>query len=151
MELNQPRRSDTTSASSSSRLGSGIRTPRSVQNALNALNSRSSNTGGSNSSNNPGINRVQEQLEQFRANPTNYLNQNGIVPSGSGYQVTEAMPQQYRDQLGLRVGDEITSVNGEPASAVVSNTQKITAIEEAGQARIQLQRGQQQITLNPRF
>ena len=74
-----------------------------------------------------------------------------MAQNGGALEITSAVSPQLRSTLGLMPGDQVLSINDQPATQVANDPAAVEQIEMAGQARIQIQRGAQQITLNPRF
>lgn len=94
---------------------------------------------------NTAINGLQE-------NPANYLTQMGVRAVGDGYEVSDVMPAEMRDRLGLEVGDKVVSVNGQSVgSDFDKDANLLEQIQKSGEAQIQVQRGDQLITIRQQF
>lgn len=88
----------------------------------------------------------------LQENPAHYLTQMGVASSGNGYVVTDAMPTGIKDRLGLQTGDKVISVNGQTVGQNPSqDASLLEQVKQSGQAQIQVQRGEQVITLNQSF
>lgn len=145
MELNQPRASTNLSSSTPESVASSFNSQ--LQNRFN----RASRDRREPKAANPTMGQVQEQLARFKAAPDQYLSEIGVAQNGGALEITSAVSPQLRSTLGLMPGDQVLSINDQPATQVANDPAAVEQIEMAGQARIQIQRGAQQITLNPRF
>ncbi len=86
------------------------------------------------------------------ANPAGYLGQMGMSATQDGYEVTEAMSDELRNKAGLQLGDKIVSINGEPVgSSPIADAEAFAKAKKNGQAKIQIKRGEQLITINQSF
>ena len=95
---------------------------------------------------------IDEAVTALQENPASYLSRMGVMASGEGYQVTAAMPSGLRNRLGLEAGDKVLSVNGQSVGS--SPTQDASILQQAqqsGQAQIEVQRGDQVITIRQQF
>ena len=91
-------------------------------------------------------------IEGLQANPAGYLSQMGVAATGNGYMVTDAMPSGMKDRLGLQTGDRVISLNGQNVGQnPAQDSQLLQQARQSGQAQIQVQRGEQVITLNQSF
>ncbi len=95
---------------------------------------------------------IGEAVSGLQENPASYLSRMGVMSSGEGYQVTAAMPDSLRNRLGLEPGDKVLSVNGQ---SVGSNPGQdaiiLQQVQQAGNAQIEVQRGDQVITIRQQF
>lgn len=95
---------------------------------------------------------ISEAVSELQQNPASYLSRMGVMATGDGYQVTDAMPDNVRQRLGLEPGDRVLSVNGQ---AVGSNPGQdaglLQQVQQSGEAQIQVQRGEQVITIRQQF
>lgn len=88
----------------------------------------------------------------LQENPSGYLSQMGVATTGNGYLVTDGMPSGIKDRLGLQSGDRVISVNGQNVGENPSqDAQLLEQVKQSGQAQIQVQRGEQTITLRQSF
>ncbi|MBS9779131.1 MAG: PDZ domain-containing protein [Moraxellaceae bacterium] len=92
------------------------------------------------------------QIEALKENPAGYLGQMGMLATQDGYEVTEAMPNEFRSKSGLQLGDKIISINGDSVgSDPIIDAENFAKAKESGQAQIQIKRGEQVITINKTF
>ncbi len=98
---------------------------------------------------------VRDMLEQAAAqlasSPDAYLQQMGLIRSSRGYEVGPNAPAQLVKQSGLRPGDRIVSVNGQTLGDVNRDRLLLQELKNRGQARIEVQRGAQTLTINQNF
>lgn len=86
------------------------------------------------------INQIQQNREQ-------YLNQMGVnAGGGEGYEVTERTPAVLRSKLGLRPGDRVLSLNGQPVGQGQSDAQLLEQAKREGKVKIEVKRGDQVMT-----
>ena len=72
--------------------------------------------------------------------------------SGESYQVTAAMPSKLRNRLGLEPGDKVISVNGQNVgNNPAQDASVLQQVQQAGEAQIEVQRGDQVITIRQQF
>lgn len=106
---------------------------------------------GSLENNNP-QSAISEAVEALKQNPASYLSQMGVMATGEGYQVTEAMPTQLKNRLGLEPGDKVLSVNGQNVgSNPGQDAALLDEVKQSGEAQIAVQRGDQVITIRQQF
>lgn len=95
---------------------------------------------------------IDEAVTAMQENPASYLSRMGVMASGEGYQVTAAMPAGVRSRLGLEPGDKVLSVNGQ---SVGNNPGQdaglLQQVQQAGEAKIEVKRGDQVITIRQQF
>lgn len=95
------------------------------------------------------INTATEALKQ---NPASYLSQMGVMATGEGYQVTDAMPAKIRERLGLEAGDRVMSVNGQPVgNDPTQDADLLQQVKRSGEAQIEVKRGDQTINIRQQF
>ncbi|WP_201504041.1 type II secretion system protein N [Psychrobacter aestuarii] len=95
---------------------------------------------------------VDSAAEALSENPASYLSRMGVMASGNGYQVTAAMPANIRNRLGLESGDRVLSVNGQNVgSNPTQDAALLKQVQQSGEAQIQVQRGEQVITIRQQF
>ncbi|WP_227431165.1 type II secretion system protein N [Psychrobacter sp. I-STPA6b] len=98
---------------------------------------------------NASLNQATEELKQ---NPASYLSRMGVMATGEGYQVTEAMPAHIRDRLGLEAGDRVLSVNGQNVgSNPAADADLLQQVKQSGEAQIEVRRGDQVINIRQQF
>ena len=74
------------------------------------------------------------------------------MATGEGYQVTAAMPSQVRNRLGLEPGDKVLTVNGQTVgNNPTQDAGVLQQVKQAGEAQIEVQRGDQVITIRQQF
>ncbi len=95
---------------------------------------------------------LSQAVGELQQNPSAYLNKMGVVSIGNGYQVTDSMPPQIRERLGLQTGDKVISINGQSIGQNPNqDAQLLQQVQQTGQAEIQVQRGEQVITVRQSF
>ncbi len=95
---------------------------------------------------------IDEAVNALQDNPASYLSRMGVMASGDGYQVTSAMPAGVRTRLGLEPGDKVLSVNGQSVgNNPAQDSSLLQQVQKAGDAQIEVQRGDQTITIRQQF
>lgn len=95
---------------------------------------------------------IDNAITQLQQDPAGYLSQMGVMSTGEGYLITNEMPQNFRKRLGLKTGDKVITVNGQSiGSNPGADASLLQSIRQSGQAQIQLQRGEQIITVRQKF
>ena len=95
---------------------------------------------------------IGEAVTALKENPASYLSKMGVMASGEGYQVTGAMPNGLRNRLGLEPGDQVLRVNGQSVGSNPSQDATVLQqVQQAGEAQIEVQRGDQVITIRQQF
>ena len=95
---------------------------------------------------------IDEAVTELQDNPASYLSRMGVMASGQGYQVTSAMPANIRNRLGLEPGDKVMSVNGQAVgNSPAQDAGVLQQAKQAGEAKIEVQRGDQTITIRQQF
>ncbi|WP_131667718.1 type II secretion system protein N [Psychrobacter pygoscelis] len=95
---------------------------------------------------------ITEAVEALQQNPASYLSRMGVMATGEGYQVTDAMPANIKNRLGLEPGDKVLSVNGQSVgSNPGQDAALLNQIKQSGEAQIAVQRGDQVITIRQQF
>ena len=91
-------------------------------------------------------------IERLNADPDVYLNQMGLIASsGQGYEITDNVPSYIRRNVGLKVGDRILRLNGQPLGNVQLDKNLLQQVQQTGHARIELQRGSHHLTIEQNF
>lgn len=91
-------------------------------------------------------------IQQMKTNPNAYLGQVGLsTAGGKGYEVTNNAPANVRAQMGLRAGDKIIAVNGQPVGNPTSDAQLLQQVQQTHNAQVQIQRGEQTLTIQQNF
>ena len=95
---------------------------------------------------------IDEAVTELQSNPASYLSRMGVMASGESYQVTAAMPAKLRNRLGLEPGDKVLTVNGQSVgSNPGQDANVLQQVKQAGEAQIEVQRGDQVITIRQQF
>ena len=92
-----------------------------------------------------------DAIRQLQTNPTAYLSQMGVQASPQGYELTDAVPAELRNKLGLRSGDKIVSLNGRPLGQVQNDVRLLQQIQQQRSAQIEIRRGEQTMTIQQSF
>lgn len=95
-------------------------------------------------------NALNQAISSLQTNRDQYLGQMGLTPGQNGLEISDRTPLSLRNRLGLRPGDRILSVNGQ-ALGGSNEAQLLEQVRSSGQARIEIQRGQQTLTLQQSF
>lgn len=83
--------------------------------------------------------------------PEAFLNEMGLIRSGRGYEIGPNAPEKITKSVGLRPGDRIVSVNGQPLGNLPNDRALLQQVKERGSARIEIQRGSQTLTIDQKF
>lgn len=95
---------------------------------------------------------IEEAVTELQENPASYLSRMGVMAGGDNYQVTAAMPANVRNRLGLEPGDKVLSVNGQSVgSSPAQDARVLQQVQQSGEAQIEVQRGDQVITIRQQF
>ncbi len=95
---------------------------------------------------------IDEAVTELQGNPASYLSRMGVMAGGDSYQVTAAMPANIRNRLGLEPGDKVLKVNGQSVgSNPGQDANVLQQVKQAGEAQIEVQRGDQVITIRQQF
>lgn len=95
---------------------------------------------------------IDEAVTELQGNPASYLSRMGVMAGGDSYQVTAVMPANVRNRLGLEPGDKVLKVNGQSVgSNPVQDANVLQQVKQAGEAQIEVQRGDQVITIRQQF
>ena len=95
---------------------------------------------------------IEEAVTALQENPASYLSRMGVMGSGESYQVTAAMPSKLRSRLGLEPGDKVLTVNGQNVgNNPAQDASVLQQVQQAGEAQIEVQRGEQVITIRQQF
>lgn len=95
---------------------------------------------------------IGEAVEELKQNPASYLSRMGVMATGEGYQVTAAMPDKLKNRLGLEPGDKVLKVNGQSVgSNPGQDASLLEQVKQSGEAQIEVQRGEQVITIRQQF
>ena len=95
---------------------------------------------------------IEEAVTELQENPASYLSRMGVMAGGDSYQVTAAMPANVRNRLGLEPGDKVLTVNGQSVgSSPAQDARVLQQVQQTGEAQIEVQRGDQVITIRQQF
>ena len=95
---------------------------------------------------------IEEAVTELQENPASYLSRMGVMASGESYQVTAAMPAKLRNRLGLEPGDKVLTVNGQSVgNNPAQDASVLQQVQQTGEAQIEVQRGEQVITIRQQF
>ena len=95
---------------------------------------------------------IEEAVTALQENPASYLSRMGVMAAGESYQVTPAMPAKLRNRLGLEPGDKVLTVNGQSVgSNPAQDAGVLQQVQKSGEAQIEVQRGDQVITIRQQF
>ena len=101
-------------------------------------------------------NKARELLSQavnrLSSEPDAYIAEMGLVArSGQGYEITDNAPANIRRNLGLKAGDKILRLNGQPLGNPQLDKNLLQQVQQTGHARIDIQRGSQTLTIEQNF
>ena len=96
-------------------------------------------------------NAIGNAIDQIQNDRDNYLNQMGLAATGGGFEISERTPPALRARLGLKPGDRIISVNGQSVGSGMNEAQLLEQMRKSGQAKIEIQRGEQTLTIQQNF
>lgn len=90
--------------------------------------------------------------ERLAGSPMAMLRQVGLRRTSQGYIVSIAAPKDILQRYGLQPGDRIVSINGQAVGRDLEADQQVLGqLQQAGSARVEVQRGAQTITLEQRL
>ena len=113
----------------------------------NALPSTQPNHATSRNNNRSPDRAIDQAIEKLKQDREQYLGQMGVNNTQNGFEVTDQTPPALRARLGLKPGDKVVSVNGQNLSSGVNEAQLLEQVRQAGQAKIEIQRGDQTMTI----
>lgn len=91
-------------------------------------------------------------IDQIQNDREQYLQQMGVANGGrDGFEVSERTPPALRARLGLKPGDKVISINGQSVGVGTNEAQLLEQIRKTGQAKIEIQRGEQTLTIQQNF
>ena len=96
-------------------------------------------------------NAIGSAIDNLQNNREQYLAEMGVQAGQSGFEISERTPPALRARLGLKPGDRIVSVNGQPLASGMNEAQLLEQIRKTGQAKIEIQRGEQTLTIQQNF
>ena len=92
-----------------------------------------------------------QAIQQMEGNRDQYLKNMGLKPSENGYEISDQTPAGLKSTLGLRSGDRILSVNGQSIGSDTNEVQLLEQVRREGHAKIEIQRGDQVMTIQQSF
>lgn len=88
---------------------------------------------------------LEAQREQFEADPAATLSGFGIAPvvagEAAGYRLGSLANASYLSQTGLKSGDIVVSIDGQPLGLAENDRQQLAALLEQGLAKLEVRRG----------
>lgn len=101
------------------------------------------------------LGRTQASAEDTKTkmleDPQKFVDDLGLVSTGSGYQITGSTSQRTRAQYGLRPGDQVISINGNTLGDPQTDAQMIQNLDLTQPLEVVIQRGSGTITIRPRL
>lgn len=98
---------------------------------------------------------VRSMIDQASAamaqSPDAYLLSMGLLRQGNGFVLGPNAPDNILKASGLRPGDRFVSINGQPLTDPESVRQMLLQVKNQGSARVEIQRGNQTLTINQKF
>jgi general secretion pathway protein C len=94
---------------------------------------------------------LDDASRQLSNNPAAYLSQMGLNATHKGYEITESVPANLRARLGLKAGDRIVSLNGQPLGQPTNDARLLDQVKQQRRAQIEVQRGEQTMTIQQSF
>ncbi len=97
-------------------------------------------------------NALSSVAERLSNTPMTALRQMGLRRTSQGYIVSITAPKDMLQRYGLQPGDRIVSINGQSVGRdLEADQQTMSQLQQAGSARVEVQRGAQTITLEQRL
>jgi general secretion pathway protein C len=94
---------------------------------------------------------MREATQKLDSNRDQYLQEMGLKTASDGLEITANTPALLRQKLGLQPGDRIISLNGRTMSAGQSEAQLLEQARQQGQAKLEIKRGDQVMTIQQDF
>ncbi len=95
---------------------------------------------------------LSQAVSRLNTEPDAYLSEMGLVAKkGQGYEITDNAPANLRRSLGLKAGDKILRLNGQPLGNPQLDKDLLQQVQQTGHARIDIQRGSQTLTIEQNF
>lgn len=94
---------------------------------------------------------LDDASRQLAVNPASYLSKMGLNATGKGYEVSASVPANVRARLGLRPGDRIVSLNGQTLGQPMNDARLLDQVKQQRRAQIEVQRGDQTMTIQQSF
>ncbi len=90
-------------------------------------------------------------VERLASEPGAYLSEMGLVAGREGYEITDGAPANIRRGLGLKAGDRILRLNGQPLGNPQLDRQLLEQVMQSGHVRVDIRRGSQNLTIEQNF
>lgn len=95
---------------------------------------------------------ISDVATQFSNSPAAALREMGLRRTSQGYIVSMTAPKELMQRYGLQPGDRLISVNGQALGRDINaDQQTMLQLQKTGSARVEVQRGEQTITLEQRL
>ncbi|MGN5766038.1 type II secretion system protein N [Acinetobacter calcoaceticus] len=92
-----------------------------------------------------------QAIQQMQDNREQYLKNMGVSSGGDGYEISDKTPSNLKNNLGLRSGDRILSINGQTVGQGLNEVQLLEQVRREGHAKIEIKRGDQVMTIQQSF
>ncbi|MDP1541423.1 MAG: type II secretion system protein N [Moraxellaceae bacterium] len=95
---------------------------------------------------------LSQMAEQLANSPLAAMRQMGLRRTSRGYVVSVTAPKEMMQRFGLQPGDRIVSINGQTVGQDLDADQQVMSqLQQEGNARVEVQRGAQTITLEQKL
>ena len=95
---------------------------------------------------------LDQAVNRLANEPEAYLAEMGLVTkNGQGYEITDNASATMRRNLGIKAGDKILRLNGQPLGNPQLDKNLLQQVQQTGHARIDIQRGSQTLTIEQNF
>ncbi|MBP8111053.1 MAG: hypothetical protein KAY00_01780 [Agitococcus sp.] len=95
---------------------------------------------------------LDQAVNRLANEPEAYLAEMGLVTkNGQGYEITDNASATMRRNLGMKAGDKILRLNGQPLGNPQLDKKLLQQVQQTGHARIDIQRGSQTLTIEQNF
>jgi general secretion pathway protein C len=100
----------------------------------------------------PNVRAMLDQASNAMAqSPDAYLQSIGLVRTRRGYEVSANAPDNILQSAGLKPGDRVVSINGQALGDPLRDRALLTEVKNRGSARVEVQRGDQTLTIEQKF
>lgn len=97
-------------------------------------------------------NALARMAEQLANSPLAAMRQMGLRRTSRGYVVSVTAPKEMMQRFGLQPGDRVVSINGQTVGQDLEADQEVMSqLQQEGNARVEVQRGAQTITLEQKL
>ncbi len=90
-------------------------------------------------------------INRLGSEPDAYLAEMGLSRSGEGYEITAGAPANIRRGVGLKPGDRLLRLNGQPLGNPQRDRELLEQVQQSGHARVDIRRGSQTLTIEQNF